>query len=352
MKKTVLYDRLAELGGKFVEFGGFFMPVQFLGILGEHRAVRSGVGIFDVSHMGEFLLEGENAEKEINYLFTNDFSKMPAGKVRYTLMCNTDGGIVDDLLVYKVNDAKYYLVVNASNIDKDREHILTNLKYGSKFTDLSDKISMIAVQGPLAAALTGEIFGKLPEGFYTFIFSKFAGHDVVVSRTGYTGEDGFEIYSENALTVDILNELLKFNDKYNTALAGLGSRDTLRLESAMPLYGHEMNAETLATELGLDAYIKIGKADFVGKAALTSKKPKYRRIGLKITDKGIAREGCKVLNGSEEIGHVTSGTMSPTLGYSVAMARVGVDSDTSDIYVDVRGRPLKAEAVAMPFYKR
>ncbi|MDR2090089.1 MAG: hypothetical protein LBP62_00270 [Clostridiales bacterium] len=472
MKKTALYEKLLSLGGKFVEFGGFYMPVQFQsGILNEHKAVRNEAGIFDVSHMGEFVLEGENAEKDLNYLFTNDFAEMPEYKVKYTLMCNENGGADDDLLVYKVNEKKFYIVVNASNIDKDRELIKNRIKFGSVLTDLSDKISMIAVQGPLAEKLTGEFFKELPKGFYTFVFSKFQGAEILISRTGYTGEDGFEIYAENKvinnildvflcrstryrsayserimnhisvaalkdslrrskrpLTVEINGELLDFNRKdieinlpfpekknikidlpfpkkndadkdkkprdlidmnlvilkpngqkeykkaygkivcekppfylkpfvinaelFNAELAGLGARDTLRLESAMPLYGHEMNETTLASELGLDAYIKMYKDDFVGKSALLNTPPKYRRAGLKITGKGIAREHCAVFNGEELIGEVTSGTMSPTLGYPVAMARIKIDAETDDLTVDVRGKRLSAEIVKMPFYKR
>jgi aminomethyltransferase len=381
MKKTALYEKLLILGGKFVEFGGFYMPVQFQnGILSEHRSVRNEVGIFDVSHMGEFVLEGENAERDLNYMFTNDFSGMPEYKVKYALMCNESGGVVDDLLVYKVSREKFYIVVNASNIDKDREFIKNNLKFGNVLTDISEEISMIAVQGPLAERLTGRLFKDLPKSFYSFIFSEFKGAKIVVSRTGYTGEDGFEIYCENRFINDLLDEFLALSTRYRSAfsegknlkdfsisnppsacensmffnieLAGLGARDTLRLESAMPLYGHEMNEETLATELGLDAYIKPDKDDFIGKAALQKNPPKYRRVGLKITDKGIAREHCAVFCGDEIIGEITSGTMSPTLGFPVAMARIEIDANTDELTVEVRGKKLKAEIIKMPFYKR
>jgi aminomethyltransferase len=403
MKKTALYEKLLSLGGRFVEFGGFLMPVQFQGgILSEHRAVRNAVGIFDVSHMGEFVLEGENAERDLNYLFTNDFSGMPEYKVKYTLMCDESGGVVDDLLVYKVSREKFYIVVNASNIDKDREFIQKNLKFGSVLKDLSDETSMIAVQGPLAEGLTKRIFKDLPKSFYSFIFSEFKGAKTVVSRTGYTGEDGFEIYCENRFINDLLDEFLALSTRYNPAfsacknsklsdgsnlknsngsneascdkisenygvsntptacensalfnieLAGLGARDTLRLESSMPLYGHEMNGGTLATELGLNAYIKLGKDGFIGKDALLKNPPKYRRVGLKIIDRGIARERCAVFCGGEPIGEVTSGTMSPTLGFPVAMARIEIDAG-DDLTVDVRGKRLKAEIIEMPFYKK
>lgn len=277
---------------------------------------------------------------------------MPDGKVRYALMCNDAGGVIDDLLVYKVNAQKYYIVVNASNIDKDRDWILSHLAYGSVFSDLSEKVSMIAVQGPCAESLTGELFPVLPKGFYTFIFSEFQGKKIVISRTGYTGEDGFEIYSENDLIVPIFDEILKRSESYGVSLCGLGARDTLRLESAMPLYGHEMNETTLATELGLDAYIKKHKSEFIGKTALLEKKPRYRRVGIKLIDKGIAREHSAVFSGETVIGEITSGTMSPTLGIAIAMARIEKSAATDELTVDVRGKRLRVEVTAMPFYKR
>jgi aminomethyltransferase len=269
-------------------------------------------------------------------------------------MCNEEGGVVDDLLVYKVGEKKFYLVVNASNIDKDREWIKAHIKYGSILTDISGDVSMIAVQGPLAESLTKEIFKELPKEFYTFGYGEFNGEKILVSRTGYTGEDGFEIYAENRTIGEIFDALRAFGDKYNLMLVGLGARDTLRLESAMPLYGHEMNEETLATEIVLDKYIKFEKDEFIGKEALEKKTPEYKRIGVKITDKGIARERCAVFLGDENIGYVTSGTMSPTLGYSIGMARVRRDAKTEcgGISIDVRGRRLGAQETAMPFIKK
>ncbi|MDR2046865.1 MAG: glycine cleavage system aminomethyltransferase GcvT [Clostridiales bacterium] len=354
IKKTVLYEKLLGEGGKFVEFGGFYMPVQFRGgILSEHRAVRETAGIFDVSHMGEFILEGAEAERDVGNLFTNEFADMPKNKVRYTLMCNEDGGVADDLLVYKADDRKYYIVVNASNTDKDRELIKSRLKYGSVLRDVSDEISMIAVQGPRAEALLGGLFSELPKGFYTFVFSEFSGERAVISRTGYTGEDGFEIYAPNSVAIGLLERILEVSGKYGAVLAGLGARDTLRLESAMPLYGHEMNEGTLATEIGLNAYIKLGKREFVGRDALVSSPPGFRRVGLKITDRGVAREGYPVYRDGKNIGYVTSGTMSPTLGYPVAMARLSIGAELGGgLTVEARGRTLAAEIVGMPFYKR
>ncbi|MDR1940361.1 MAG: glycine cleavage system aminomethyltransferase GcvT [Clostridiales bacterium] len=353
MKYTVLYDRLKRLSGKFVEFGGFYMPVQFSdGILAEHKAVRESAGIFDVSHMGEFVLEGKDVEKDIAYLFSNDFSDIPDFKVRYTLMLNERGGVVDDLLVYRAAEKKYYVVVNASNIDKDRAWIEAHIKFGSRLKDVSEDTAMIAVQGPKAESIAGEIFGVLPKGFYTFLFAKLGSVPVTISRTGYTGEDGFEIYSSNAAAGDIFDAALAAGKKYGAVLAGLGARDTLRLESAMPLYGHEMNEDTLASEIGLDRFIKMQKHDFIGKDALASKKPEYTRIGLRVVGKGIARENCAVFSGDDEIGRVTSGTMSPSLGYPIAMARVKNDARLINLSVDVRGRRLAVETTAMPFYKK
>lgn len=352
-KKTALYDRLGDLGAKFTEFCGFYMPVQFeRGILAEHKAVRTKAGIFDVSHMGEFVLEGENAERDAEKLFTNGFLGMPDGRARYTLMCDFEGGVIDDLLVYRADRNKFYIVVNASNIEKDREWMLKNMTFESRLRDISDEISMIAVQGPNAEALVKRLFSLVPARFYTFLFSEFKGLKAAVSRTGYTGEDGFEIYAENSAIGPIFDECIRIKDEYGAELCGLGARDTLRLESAMPLYGHEMSGETLATELRLDSFIKLGKEAFIGRDALLSKPPKYARIGLKLLGRGIAREACPVFSGDTEIGVVTSGSLSPSLGYAVAMARVKSGIELFDLSVSVRGKSIEAELTEMPFYKR
>ena len=354
MKYTPFYDRHLQSGAKMVEFTGYSMPIQFKGIILEHHAVRQKCGLFDVSHMGELLLTGKNAFDTIQNLITNDISSLQNNKARYTLMANMRGGVVDDIIVYKFHDERYMLVVNAANTQKDAEWVKRHLIGDARFENISEITALIALQGALAESVMKEIFDMkdLPQKYFSFTTPRFSGEEVIISRTGYTGEDGFEIYCSNNLGLRIYDELIEKGKDFGLELCGLGARDTLRMEAGMPLYGHEMDDSTLASEINLDFAIKTDKPYFIGKEALTNIRPKYKRIGLKLIDLGIARQNAKVYDEENEVGIVTSGTHSPTLGYPIAMARVNIDTDANELYVEVRNKKLKAEVVPLPFYKR
>jgi len=358
-KKTALYDCHVACGGKIVPFAGYSLPVQYeTGVIKEHMAVRTKAGMFDVSHMGEVLFEGEDALKNLNHIMTNDFTNMYDGQVRYSPMCYDNGGVVDDLLVYKFNDQKYYVVVNAANREKDVKWIQEHLQGSVKFTDISDTISQIALQGPLAHQIICRICKEsdLPAKYYSFTPEmEVAGKKCLVSQTGYTGESGYEIYLANADAASVWNALLDAGKEDGLIPCGLGARDTLRMEAAMPLYGHEMDETVDPLETGLKFAVKMKKDDFIGKKAIEAKGDFTRfRVGLKVTGKGIIRENEKIYVGDKEIGHTTSGTFAPYLGYAVGMALLAIDYTEvgTKVEVDVRGRRVAAEVVALPFYKK
>ena len=354
MKRTPYYETLLAKGGKFVEFAGYEMPIQFAGIVQEHLAVRNNVGIFDVSHMGEFYFEGKDAESAINYLIANDIRGMKDGDVRYTLMCNEKGGIVDDLLVYRYNQEKFMLVVNAGNHDKDFEWVKKHLKEDVKFTDRSTEIAQLAIQGPNAIPLMKKVLDAkdIPEEYYTFKTFVSPKGEVIVSQTGYTGEKGYEIYCPKDYAIEMFNKVMEAGKEYNIELCGLGCRDTLRLEAGMPLYGHEMDENTLATELTLKPFIKLEKEDFIGKKALVESEAKKIRKGFKMVDRGIARQGDKVFLGDKEIGVVTTGTSSPSLNkLGIGHIRIDRGVKETDILIEVRGKKLKAVICPTSFLK-
>lgn len=356
--KTPLYDAHVKAGGRIVPFAGYLLPVQYEGVIAEHLAVRQKAGLFDVSHMGEITLRGKGALASLNHLLTNDYTKMPLGKVRYGILCFEDGGVCDDLLVYKFGEEDYFIVVNASNRHKDfawmKDHILPD----TQIEDISDQIAQVALQGPCSHAIISKLMKEedIPQKYYTAKRDVKVGDiSCIISYTGYTGESGYEIYVENKDAEKLWDMLLEAGKEYELRPCGLGARDTLRLEASMPLYGHEMDETITPLETGLDYGVKMNKEDFIGKKALLEKgEPKICRIGLKIIDKGVLREHQDVYVGEEKIGHTTSGTYSPLFKTSIAMALV--DKKYSDIgqivEVDVRGRRLKAEVVEMPFYKR
>ena len=358
-KKTPLYDNHVALGGKIVPFGGYLLPVQYeTGVIKEHMAVRTEAGLFDVSHMGELMLTGPDALKNVQKVTTNDMSGMYDGQVRYSPMCNEQGGVVDDILVYKVHDEAYLLVVNASNKDKDAAWIAGHVSGDVKFEDISESVAQVALQGPNAvpilAALTAD--EQIPKKYYSFIKeADVKGIKCLISRTGYTGELGYELYCAAADGPKLWDMLLETGKEYGLIPCGLGARDTLRLEAAMPLYGHEMDDTVSPLETDLGAFVKLDKDDFIGKEALIAAgEPKRARIGLKVTGRGIVREHCPVFAGDMQIGMTTSGTHCPFIGMPVAMALV--DSAYSEIgtevEVEVRGRKVTAEVVPLPFYKR
>ncbi|MDP2813500.1 MAG: glycine cleavage system aminomethyltransferase GcvT [Erysipelotrichaceae bacterium] len=353
-KKTPLYECHLEAKGKIVEFGGYLLPIQYeSGIMAEHKAIRENVGMFDVSHMGEFIMEGKDALANVNYLFTNDFTDLALGGVRYSIMCQPDGNTVDDLLVYRMKEDKFYIVVNASNRDKDREWIESN-KFGDvNFEDISDSIGQIAIQGPNSEKVVEKLTNQIPQKYYTFLDDVvFAGKKVLISRTGYTGEDGFEVYCRSEDTPHLWNEVLKAGAEFGLIPCGLGCRDTLRFEAGMPLYGHELSETISPVEAGLKMFVKLDKENFIGKEAL-SKDRLRKRMAFRVVDKGIAREHCDVYVHDELVGQTTTGTFSPTLNQAIFTALIDVDvSSDNHFSVDVRGRKLKAEVTKFPFVRK
>lgn len=358
-QKTPLYEKHMEAKGKMVPFAGYLLPVQYeTGIMVEHMAVRRNAGLFDVSHMGEVLLKGNDAFLNVQRLVTNDCSNMYDGRVRYSPMCNEHGGVVDDLLVYKISDTEYLLVVNASNRHKDvafmKEHIFGDVE----LTDVSDEFVQIALQGPNSYKIIERLMKKedIPTKYYSFTNHVLVGDvSCIVSKTGYTGEDGYELYCDCGEGIKLWDLLLDAGKEFELIPCGLGARDTLRLEAGMPLYGHEMNDVISPMETGLSFAVKMDKEDFIGKNALQSREPvTKKRVGLKITSRGIAREGNQVMIGDEEIGITTSGTHCPYLEYPVAMALVDKEYSTIGTSVDiiVRGRRIEAIIVELPFYKK
>lgn len=329
------------------------MPLHYAkGILHEHHTVREKVGLFDVSHMGEFILKGPDAFSNLQYLVSNDFTDLQIGKARYGILVREDGSSVDDLLIYKTHEDRYLIVVNAANIEKDETYFRAQLTGDVNFENISDTIGQIAVQGPMADTLLKR-FSDLELSYYGFQDEVMINDmQVLVSRTGYTGEDGYEIYCKAEDTVRLWDLLMTSGEDLGVEACGLGCRDTLRLEAAMPLFGHELNDETTPLEAGLSMFVKLDKEHFIAKEAL-SNKPLRRRIGLTLTDRGIAREGSDVYCEGEWVGKVTSGTKSPTLNQAIAIAMVKAEYfKVEDFEIDVRGKRLKAVRVKLPFYKR
>ena len=355
-KKTPLYDWHETHGAKIVPFGGYLLPVQYeTGVIAEHNAVRERAGLFDVSHMGEFVIAGTGALNAIQQLFTNDFANMNAGRVRYTLMCNEQGGIIDDLVVCKMAEDRYFLVVNAANREKDAAWIKSRLAPGAVFEDVSDSFAQIAIQGPASASILTSLSATIPQKYYTLIEEgKAGGIGCIVSRTGYTGETGFELYCKSGDAVLLWEKLLEAG-KGGLLPCGLGARDTLRFEAAMPLYGHEMDESVDPFEAALSFAVKTDKASFIGKEALARReKPSRIRTGLKVTGKGIIREHCPVFFEGNNIGVTTSGTFCPWLKQAYAMALIKAEYALPGVRVeaDVRGKPVEAETCALPFYTR
>lgn len=357
--KTTLYDTHVKYGGKMVPFAGFLLPVQYgTGVIAEHMAVRTACGLFDVSHMGEILCEGEAALDNLNHLLTNDFTSMVDGQARYSPMCNEEGGVVDDLIVYKIRDNHYFIVVNASNKDKDFAWMMAHKLPGAELKDISAGVGQLALQGPKAEEILLKLTDKenLPVKYYTCLADRpVAGIRCIVSKTGYTGEDGYELYMDAGKAPELFEALIEAGKEEGLIPCGLGARDTLRLEAAMPLYGHEMDDTITPLETGLSFAVKMKKEDFIGKAAIEAKgEPTRVRVGLKVTGRGIIREHETVYANGEEIGITTSGTHVPYLKCPVAMALVKKEYAVpgTKAEADVRGRRIEAEVVPLPFYKR
>lgn len=357
--KTPLYEAHVKAGGKIVPFGGYLLPVQYqTGVIKEHMAVRTQAGLFDVSHMGEILCEGKDALANLEQILTNQFENMVDGQARYSPMCNEQGGTVDDLIVYKRCEEHYFIVVNAANKDKDYQWMLDHQFGEVTFTDVSEQYAQLALQGPKAMEILKKVTDEenIPKKYYHAVFdTQAAGIPCIISKTGYTGEDGVELYLDSKDAENMWDALLEAGKEEGLIPCGLGARDTLRMEAAMPLYGHEMNDEVTPLETGLGFAVKMKKEDFIGKAALEAAgEPKRKRIGLKVTGRGIIREEQPVFVGEEQVGRTTSGTHCPYLGYPVAMALVDAayTEPGTKVSVEVRGRMVEAEIVPLPFYKR
>jgi aminomethyltransferase len=352
-RKTPLYDRHVAAGGRIVSFGGYLLPVQYQGIIHEHTAVRQAAGLFDVSHMGEVLISGPGAEGYIEYLVTNTLAGLADGAVRYSPMCDERGGTVDDLLIYRRSPQRYLIVVNASNRHKDVAWMLDHAPATARVEDISDDVAQLALQGPQSETMLTALAdgGVLPGRYYTFVeHLPLAGVDCLVSRTGYTGEDGFELYCEPEGAPRLWDALVALG----AVPCGLGARDTLRLEAAMPLYGHEMDESVSPLETGLNWAVKAETHGFIGREAMLEKGAPRMRVGLKATGKGILREHQAVYREGVLIGHTTSGTFLPFIGAACAMALVESDSVRTGetVEVDVRGRMVLAEVTPLPFYNR
>ncbi|GHA49878.1 aminomethyltransferase [Salinimicrobium marinum] len=359
MKDTALTSTHIALGAKMVPFAGFNMPVSYEGVNIEHETVRKAVGVFDVSHMGEFLITGENALALIQKIGSNDASKLVDGKAQYSCMPNNEGGIVDDLIIYRFNEEKYLLVVNASNIEKDWNWISQHNTMDATMRDLSDNYSLLAIQGPKAAeamqSLTSVNLTNIK--FYTFEVAEFAGaENVIISATGYTGSGGFEIYVKNEDAQTVWENVFKAGADYGIKPIGLAARDTLRLEMGFCLYGNDIDDTTSPIEAGLGWITKFTK-EFVNSEALKEQKeqgPERKLVGFQLEDRGIPRQGYDIVDDSGNIiGTVTSGTMSPSLGTGIGMGYVpaGMATPGCKINIQVRKKALPATVVKMPFYK-
>ena len=347
-EKTPLYEEHVALDGKIVEFAGYLLPVQYpTGVIKEHMAVREKAGLFDVSHMGEVTFKGPDALKNLNYIITNDYTSLKPGRVRYGVMCNDDGGCVDDLIVYCRGENDYFVVVNAANRFKDVAWIKEHLTGDVEFEDVSDQYAQIALQGPLSGEILAP-YTELPMKYYSYIDTTLFGKEVILSQTGYTGEFGFEIYCKPEDAPEIWRKILE-DDR--VIPCGLGARDTLRLEASMPLYGHEMDATVSPLETGLDFGVKMNK-EFIGREGIANRVNRHR-IGIKITGRGIAREHCDVYVNDQLVGHTTSGTHCPYLNGAYAMALVDQAYELgTPVQVDVRGRKIEGVVTALPFYKK
>lgn len=359
MKETALKHIHESYGAKMVEFAGYLMPVQYEGVKVEHATVRESVGVFDVSHMGEFFLKGEHALDLIQSVCSNDASKLNIGQAQYTCLPNDNGGIVDDLLVYKMDEQEYLLVVNASNIEKDWNWISERNTFGVEMTNRSDEFSMLAIQGPKATEvmqkLTDINLSEIP--YYRFKIGNFAGlEDIIISATGYTGSGGFELYFKNDQAETVWKALFEAGKEEGIKPIGLAARDTLRLEMGFCLYGNDLSDTTSPLEAGLGWVTKFTK-EFTNSKALKKQKEEgvtRKLVGFELVEKGIPRHDYMIVDSEgEEIGIVTSGTMSPSTNKAIGLGYVKTEfaKAGSEIYIAVRKKQLKAEVVKLPFYK-
>lgn len=361
LKRTPLFPLYAEYGAKTIDFGGWELPVQFSSIKEEHEAVRTRAGLFDVSHMGEFEVKGKDSLAFLQKMMTNDVAKLTNGRAQYTLMCDEDGGTVDDLLVYKKGDDHYLLVVNAANIEKDFAWLEAHVVGEVELVNISNDIAQLALQGPLAEKVLQRLTTVDLSNMKFFAFADHidvAGVQALVSRTGYTGEDGFELYCRAEDAQTLWRAILETGKEDGVLPCGLGARDTLRFEACLPLYGQELAKDITPIEAGLGFAVKTNKdVDFFGKEVLKKQKEEgttRKLVGIEMIDKGIPRHGYAVYVNGEQVGVVTTGTQSPTLKKNIGLALISTAYSPLDteVEVDVRGKRLKAKVVATPFYKR
>jgi len=362
LKQTPLFPLYKQYGGKTIDFGGWNLPVQFSSIKEEHEAVRTKAGLFDVSHMGEIVVKGKDSVAFLQKMLTNDIAKIKNGGAQYAAMCYENGGTVDDLLTYKLADDHYLLVVNASNIDKDFSWLKEHIEEEVEVVNLSEDYAQLALQGPLA----GKVIQKMNPtiDLSTIDYFQFqrnqtlAGKEVLLSRTGYTGEDGFEIYCDSKDAGDLWQEILAAGKEDGVIPCGLGARDTLRFEATLALYGQELSPEISPLEAGIGFAVKLNKeADFIGKTALLAQKEQgiaRKLVGVEMIDRGIPRHGYKVYANGELIGEVTTGTQSPTLKKNIGLVLLNTEYAKlgQEIEIEIRGKYVKAKIVATPFYKR
>lgn len=358
LHRTPLHAEHLKLNAQMVPFGGWSMPLQYTSIRAEHLAVRQAAGLFDLSHMGEVVIRGPHALPALQYLVTNDVSRLRSGRAQYNLLCNPEGGILDDLLVYVQSD-QFLLVVNASNQFKDFEWIQQQVQGKADVELTSFETALIGIQGPRARAILQPLTQTPldPIRYYAFAAGQVASVPCLLSRTGYTGEDGFELFCAASDATRLWNALLDAGQEAQLQPAGLGARDTLRLEAGMRLYGNDLDAQTNPFEASLDWTVKLEKGDFIGRAALQRVKDqgvRRRCVGLRLLERGIPRHGYRVLHDGREVGVVSSGNVSFTLGYSIAMAYVPPELAVAGkrLQVDIRGIPIAAEVVDLPFYRR
>lgn len=368
LKRTALFEEHQRLGGRLIDFGGWDLPVQYSGVMDEHLACRSAAGLFDVSHMGEVHVEGADAQAYLSYLVTNQVSKLNLGQAQYTVMCHENGGIVDDLVIYKRSADRFLVVVNASNTDKDFHHmqdVLQKFKGGQgdlRVTNESTRYTQIAIQGQKAVSILKKITSAALDSIKTYWFLEgtvLNGIPAILARTGYTGEDGFEIYLAWEKGPEVWRALFDAGKVEGLKPCGLGARDTLRLEMKYPLYGNELTDTTNPLEAGLGWVVKLDKGDFVGRDALIKVKEqglKRQLVGFKLLEKGIPRHDYTLWDeaGTTQIGKVTSGTQSPSLKQAIGIGYVdtGFSKMGSKLTVDIRGTKVLAEIVPTPFYQR
>lgn len=364
-KRTVLFDlHASRLGARMTEFGGFAMPVSYTGIIQEHLAVRSAAGLFDLSHMGEFEISGPHGLELLERALSNSASRLREREAQYTILCAADGGTIDDLIVYRTGAERYMLCVNASNIEADRNHLADLNRGRASFTDLSDETALVAIQGPASAGILAPLTSVPVEtiGRFKIATAIVAGARCLIARTGYTGEDGFELFTPAHNAVALFEAILEAGAPAGLMPCGLGARDTLRMEAGLPLYGHELDRSTTPLEAGLDSFVKFGR-QFVGEPALSKERAsglRKRLIGLQTADsRSVARQGYRLYREGRELGTVTSGTFAPTFNRPLAMAYMNASAagpawprEGDTLEVEIRDRKLPVTVMALPFYRR